>query len=239
MAYKKTIRIPIKTDLEINIPHFHEIDRTDLVVGIGEIWGRDGTYPRTDLGLWTFMSTHPETFIANIYLEHDGSLSCSAEIDVCTKLEDTIREDAVKIYKKLNDKYKTLFLKYNLKGWDDVIRLNMHREGLKEWLQSHWRPGKIIRREDGGIQNGNVGLYMHTWTSDRKFYTYASYYIDFPKDIFIPNMFAGSQSPQEIAQWGRKIFAPKTYNFSTKNERDIKIKELYDTFANNQLIGFE
>ncbi len=234
----KKIKIPIMKEEDITIPPFDEIDRTDLIVGVGEIYGRDGTFARTDLGRWFFEAPG---FMKNVFLESNLTLSCHDSI-TCKSLMEAVQEDAKRIYSRLmKEKYEPLFRKYNLKGFEEVIRLNISREGLEEWLKSRWIPGKIITIPDGGVQNGNVGMYAHTWENinvENEFRYQIDYYIDFPGKVFQDNPFGGSQSPEKIAEYGKKIFSPKMFQLKTKMERDVSIRESYDRFVKGELVGF-
>lgn len=243
----RKVKIKIVKEVDAEPMPFSEIDRTNLVIGVGEVYGRDGSLPRTDLGTYSFYAEGQEIH-GLIFLESDGSLSCSyAPPETCQSMKDAVKEDAARVYKELIDtKYKPLFDKYGLKDFSDVIRLNMSQEGLKGYLLTRWKPGEIIIRQEpdpqrlqGGIQNGNLGLYMNTYEYEGKFNTHPEYYIDFPGKIFAPNNFGGSQNPEEIKRWGRKIFAPKRYKFNTKEERAHFVSESYEKFKKEELIGFD
>lgn len=238
----KIIKVSIMKEEEMEVPSFSEIDRTNLIIGVGEIYGRDGTYPRTDLGRWLFQVPG---FAENVWLESNGKLHCSAESITCKTMISAVENEGKIIYQRLmREKYEPLFRKYNLKGFEEVKSLNTSQKGLKDWLISRWIPGEILTRsEEEGVQNGNLGMFVHRWESgvkDIKVYRYRiTYYIDFPGKIFEPNIFGGTQSPEELAKWGKKIFTPKTYNFNTKKEREMSVKDSYERFKRGELLGFE
>lgn len=231
----KKIKVLITKEEEIELPSFDENDRTDLIIGVGEVYGRDGTFARTDLGRWLFET--PD-FVKNVFLESNGTLSCH-DSTTCKSLIEAVQEEAKRIYSKLmKEKYDPLFRKYNLKGFEDVISLNISREGLKEWLKSRWIPGEVIIIPEKGAQNGNVGIYAHTWEDKNEFIYYINYYIDFPGKLFEANPFAGSQSSEEISKYGKKIFSPKVFKFKTKRDRDASIHQSYERFVKGELVGF-
>jgi len=231
----KKVKIKIIKEEEIEIPPFSENDRTDLVIGVGEVYGIDGTFARTDLGRWLFQAPG---FIANVWLESDGRIGCYEEPVTCKTLISAVENEGKIIYQRLmKEKYEPLFRKYNLKGFSDVISLNVSQKGLKEWLLSRWIPGEIkIRPDDKGVQNGNLGMFAHQWEYKNEYNYRIDYYIDFPGKIFEPNVFGGSQSPKEIARWGKKISTPKIYKFKTKEEREWSKTESYERFKRGELM---
>lgn len=236
MTRKITVKV-IKEE-EIDIPSFDENDRTDLVIGVGEIYGRDSTYPRTDLGRWLFQAPG---FVENVFLESDGSLFCSADSMTCKSLTNAVNEEAKIIYQRLmREKYEPLFRKYNLKGFEEVKSLNASQKGLKNWLISRWKPGEILIRPEGnGVQNGNLGMFAHQWEYRDEFNYRIDYYIDFPGRLFEPNHLGGSQSPKKLARWGKKIFTPKRHESKSNEERKRSIADSYERFKRGELLGFE
>lgn len=234
----RKIKVKVMKVEDIEIPSFDEIDRTDLIIGVGEIYGRNRSYPRTDLGRWLFQAPG---FTENVFLESDGTLYCSAEPITCKTLISTVENEGKIIYQRLmKEKYEPLFRKYNLKGFEEVRSLNISQKGLKDWLIPRWIPGEIlIRPEEKGVQNGNLGMFAHQWEYKNIFNYRIDYYIDFPGKIFEPNIFAGSQSPTELAKWGKKINTPKKYEFKSMEEKERSVKDSYERFKRGELLGFE
>lgn len=238
------VKVTGTIESDVKIHEFSEIDRKDLVKGICEIYGRDGGFPRTDLGTF-YIEVGPTSF--NIFLESDGTLNVNStmdgyKVDTAPILKVLVPK-AKEIYDGLmKNKYQPLFDKYHIKNWEELLMLNMSQTGLKEYLKSRWTPGKITDIENG-LQNGNLGMHIHTWESvqknDKIFHAYINYYIDFPEEVFKPNCYAGSQSDDEIKKWGKKISVHGLHIALSNSKRDLWIKEYKDKFAKGILVGYD
>lgn len=234
------VKVPIMTEIEM--PSFEENDRTDLVIGVGEFYGRNGNYPRTDLGRWLIET---DNHMFGIYLESNGTLSSEAydeeEKLISNVIKPEIEKEANRVYSNLmNNKYQPLFEKYGLKDFYDVIDLNINQKGLKEWIDIKWKKDKIdswIDNDDLYIQIGNLGMYIHKWEKgNNDFCCRVDYYLDFPGDKFRSNLYGGSQSKEMIEKYGYKINMKTDHCFNSERERFDKMEELYEDFSSGKIV---
>lgn len=242
-----TVTVGITTQVNIDIPEFCENDRTDLVIGIGEVYGREGCFSRTDFGYWNFnIGIGANKVCFNIFMEDDGRLNVNglsgedAKIDLATLLE-KLKPIADKIYAKLMcEKYAPLFKKYGIVDWEDLRSKNKDRSGLDAWITGRWKRGNIVIVDDHSVQNGNVGMSVHTWENARCENPHRAridYYVDFPGTVFKPNCFGGSQRPDDIAKWGRKMNSVTQWWFSSNDKRNEFIVNALLCFSSGKPVG--
>jgi hypothetical protein len=241
------VEIYVKTKIIVRIPEFDENDRTDLVIGIGENYGINGSIIRTDLGRWYFYIDSKPPISFNIFLEDNGSLYTGSGIEEdkveITPIINRLKGIARKIYDDLmKNKYQPLFDKYVIKDWQDLRKKNYNLRLVENWLNQRWIKGDIHNVGETGLQNGNLGMNVHTWQNinvQKPFRARIDYYIDFPGKIFKPNLYGGSQSSEEILKWGKKSTSINTYYFNNELDRNTWIKEALDRFKTGELMGFE